>query len=415
MDYGIIKQILSLEDVSAEEKLSMISKIIKQFERIDNYSKAIAAEKGGKPTLDDKYQAMLQIADEIGVTLNLDEKEIDQIINSGLSYVMSEQLDNGGWGRDQKRYFPDTIHTHINSDRSQPVATPWDTCMAISILTIWDKICPGSLDVKESILEGLKWLKEDQDSNGAWREVDRHVRESPPNILQTGLAISVSAYGGSHLGLEKDFAESIQAGLEFLVQHQDTETGGSPTVPGDPPDVKATSMSVIASSLANGGILAKRGIDWLITHQTDEGDWGYVRTSAYPLFGIYYGITALDIYRFGNRDYLLENVDFRKKIDRAIRKALNWYVGANKLIRHQERYRWVWKDGGEIADTANTPAAIIVLLDCAEDDFSFIMRKGVEWLINQRDQDTYWGIDTSLVLLSLIKYIKPESRRHKSS
>lgn len=413
MDYMIIKQILDMGDISPEEKLSMISKIVKQFERIDNYTKEIASVEGRMPTLEDNYEAILKFAKDSEIALKEDEKWIATIMRTGLSYLMNEQMENGGWGRTKKHHFPDTISHHIKGDRTHPLATSWDTVMAIATLISGGQFVPDAPDVKLSILKGLRWLKENQDSNGAWRDVDRLVIEdSPPNILQTGMAICGLVRGTSFLG-KNDLRENIQAGLDFLEKSQDIGTRGWPTNPGDPPDVKATSMSIIASLVAGRGTVAKGGVDWLITNQTKEGDWGYVRRPAYYLLGVYYGIEALHMYRLINRESLKKNLNYYSTIARAIRKALNWYGNANKLVRYKDRFGWIWKDGDEEADIENTAAAIIVLLNCAEDDFSFVIRKGIEWLINQRDPDTYWGVDTSMALLSLIKYVEPKSRELK--
>jgi hypothetical protein len=101
-------------------------------------------------------------------------------------------------------------------------------------------------------------------------------------------------------------------------------------------------------------------------------------------------------------------------VNRSIQKALNWYVKANKLIKSSDGYNWGFQNEDEIADVANTAAAVTVLLDCAEDDFSFVINKSIEFLLNKKDQSEYWGGDTSIVLLSLIRYVKPESRLFNS-
>jgi len=413
MDYEIIKDILNIEKISAEEKISMISKIAQKFEAIDNYANEIAFSEGRKVTIDDEHRATMKFASDMGLSLEKDEQEVIENIRGGIFYLVKNQLQNGGWGRSQKERIPERIHAFIKSDHPEALASAWLTTMAIVSLTAWYRFFNKDKDVETSIIKGLKWLKENQDSNGAWRDVDRFVIESPPNVIQTGMAIVGLVYGMIRFDI-KDHKVNIDDGMNFLEKMQDKKTGGWPSLSGAPPDSKATSISVLASLFTNRKDLATKGIEWLIDNQNPEGDWGYKLTPDSFLLGIYYGLEALEGYQLLNNAFLLKISDFRLKVNRATQKALNWYVKANKLIKSSDGYNWAFQNEDEIADVANTAAAVTVLLDCAEDDFSFVINKSVEFLLNQKDQSEYWSGDTSIVLLSLIRYVKPESRLFNS-
>ena len=413
MDYKIIQDIINLDHVSAEEKLSMIERVAKRFEEIDDYATSLAESEGRETTFDDEYLATEKFAADAGVDFDKSDEEIKKIIKSGLMYLMNQQTESGGWGHSRRERIPTRIHDLLRADNFGAVPSAWVTVMALSNLISYQRFFDEALDIRESGNRAIDWLMRNQDSNGAWRDVELSWCESPTNVIQTGMAITGLVYGG--LVFEQaDPSPNIEAGLEFLAKSQDRETGGWSSLPGELSDSKATSMAVIASLFTNKLELAKRGIDWLLTTQNKAGDWGYVRTTDSFLFGAYYGIEALEMYRIFDNAYLSTDHEYSLQVDRAIRRCLNWYVKTNRLIRLEGEYRWGWKNGDKIADVANTAAAIIVLLDCAEDDFSFVINKGVEYLLSEKHQDNHWKGDTSMVLTALIRYIKPESRLHFS-
>ena len=311
MDYEIIKDILEIEDKSAEEKLSMISKIAQKFEAIDNYANEIALSEGRKVTIDDEHRATMKFASDMGLSLEKDEQEVIENIRGGIFYLVERQLQNGGWGRSQKERIPERIHDFIKADHSEGLASAWLTTMAIVTLTAWHRFFNKDEDVEKSIIKGLKWLKENQDSNGAWRDVDRFVIESPTNVIQTGMAIVGLVYGIIRFA-KKDLKVNIDDGMNFLEKTQDKKSGGWPSLSGAPPDSKATSISVLASLFANRKDLATKGIEWIIHNQNSEGDWGYKVTPDSFLFGVYYGLEALEGYQLLNNAFLLKNPDFLK-------------------------------------------------------------------------------------------------------
>ena len=413
MDYKIIQEIIKLDDVSAEKKLSMIEKIAKKFEKIDDYATSLAESEGRRTTFDDEYLATVKFATDAGVDFDKGDDEIKEIIKSSLIYLMNQQTESGGWGRSRRERIPARIHDLLGADNIGAVPNAWVTVMALSNLVAYRRFLDEPLEIEASGNRAIHWLMRNQDSNGAWRDVELSLCESPTNVIQTGMAIVGLVYG--RLVFEQaDPSPNIKAGLEFLAKSQDRETGGWSSLPGESPDSKATSMAVIASLFANKLELARGGIKWLLATQNNNGDWGYARTPDSFLFGAYYGIEALEMYRVFDNAYLSTNNEYSLQVDRAIRRSLNWYVKTNRLIRLEGKYRWGWKNGDEIADVANTAAAIIVLLDCAEDDFSFVISKGIEYLLSEKHQDNYWRGDTSMVLTALIRYIKPESRLHLS-
>jgi hypothetical protein len=423
MDYRIIKQVLNIEEKSVEEKLGMIEKIADRFAAIDNYARELAEDEGRQVTIEDRYEAAQRVADEFGISLEKREAEIKNMLQAGADYVMADQAAGGGWGRRRMYRIPPRIQGRIPENHEGPVPSPWVTCVAVSTLHLIYMFYHQLPEIEEAIHKGLNWLIATQNSDGSWNDVDPQICASPKNVIQTGMAISGLAVGAQILQTD-DLRESIRQGLLYLAQSQNPASGGWASIPEDPEsptDSKATSMAVMSCLFSSKvlGIdfpqddrLAREGIVWLIENQLDEGDWGYTRTPDSFLFGAYYGIEALEFYRMLYQNSLSTDPQFHQAISRTHRRAINWYIISNQLVRIQEKYGWAWVNGDRTGEIANTASAITVLLDCAEDDFSFVIRKGIDYLLAQRDPDTFWEGDTALVLMSLIRYINPDSRIH---
>jgi squalene cyclase len=423
MDYRIIKQVLNIEDKSSEEKLAMIEKITDRFAAIDKYARELAEDRGRQVTIEDRYQAARRVADEIGISLKKREAEIKNLLQAGADHIIADQTASGGWGRRRMTRVPHRIQDLIPKDHEGPVPSAWVTCVALSTLQSVYNFYHQLPEIEEAIRKGLNWLIDSQNPNGSWNDVDPKICDSPINIIQTGMAISGLVTGVQSLQTDA-LQESIRKGLHYLSEAQNRASGGwasMPEIPESETDSKATSMAVISCLLASKvlGInfpqddrFAREGVKWLIENQLDEGDWGYATTPDSFLFGAYYGIEALEFYRMLNQEGLSTDPQFHQALTRAHRKAINWYITSNQLVRVEEKYGWAWVNGDRTGEIANTASAITVLLDCAEDDFSFVIRKGIDYLLAQRYPNIFWEGDTALVLMSLVRYINPDSRIH---
>ena len=423
MSYRIVKQVLELADKSPEEKLYMIEKVINRIETIDRYAHEQAQRYGRKVTIEDRNIAAKRLAWELGIKYLKNEAEIFPHIEKGASYLMANQTDAGGWGRTQINRMPDRIHSLLPKKVNGPVSSAWVTTMSIATLRIIHKYHNPLPEFKKSIENGCRWLVESQNPDGSWNEVDPRVCPSEKNVIQTGMAITGLCQSAVLFETEK-YHDAICRGLDYIRRTFNQQKGGwgmlAETNHGEC-DSKATSMAVIAYLFAtkllgiafrNGLKVTTRGIRWLIDNQSEMGDWGFVRTQDSFLFGTYYGIEAIEIYRLLYNAQLSQDRDLRMALKRTKRKALDWYISSNQLVKVQDEYEWAWVNGNRTNEVANTAAAVTVLLDCAEDDFLFVIRKGVEYLLEQRGGNHFWEGDTSLVLMALLRYVYPESRLH---
>jgi hypothetical protein len=422
MDYRIIKQVLGIEEKTAQEKLIMIEKIADRYAKIDEYARELAENKGRQITIEDRHLAAKRLAAEIGVRIDKREDEIRDILEDSVYYILKDQNPSGGWGRTQLERVPARVHNNIPRSHSGPMTSPWMTVMAINTLQLLYTHFRKMPEILKAIERGIKQLIESQNFDGSWNDVDPSICDSPKNVIQTGMAICSLVLGAFDVKI--DCRENIYKGLEYLAQTQSSSTGGWSSLPEEPnnkADSKATSMAIISSLLSSkfSGIsiplednMAQRGVQWLIRNQKNEGDWGYVRTKDSFLFGAYYAIEALEIYMALSPKKSFKGSEFEKKIRRAFRRAMNWYIISNRLVQLKERYCWAWVNGDTAGEIANTAGAVIVLLDCAEKDFQFVIRKGIDYLLEQKDPATFWGGDTTIVLMALIRYLYPESRLH---
>lgn len=422
MNYRIIQQILSIKGKTEQEKLDMIEKIVDRYAKIDEYARESAEKKGRQITLKDRHLAAKRLATEIGVSIDKREDEIRDILEDSVYYILKDQNPSGGWGRTQLERVPARIHNNIPRSHSGPITSPWVTVMAMNTLQLLYAHFRKMTEVMNAIERGIKQLIESQNDDGSWNDVDPSICDSPKNIIQTGMAICGLVFSTSDGKI--DCRQNIYKGIEYLTQTQSPSTGGwssLPENPNDKADSKATSMAIISFLLSSKfpGIsiplednMSQRGVQWLIGHQKNEGDWGYTRSKDSFLFGAYYAIEALEIYSALSPKRTFKESGFEKKVARAHRRALNWYIISNRLVQLKDRYGWAWVNGDTAGEIANTAAAVIVLLDCAEQDFHFVIRKGIEYLLEQKDQATLWGGDTTIVLMALIRYLYPETRLH---
>lgn len=416
MEYKIIKEIISMNNISEKEKLNMIEEIAHRFELIDKYAKEKSSKEGRDLTFEDEYQASLRVASEFNVSLDKKKHNLLNNIETGIKYIIEQQTESGGWGRTQRDRLPKRLRKYVKSDRFSPLPSSWCTGMAITTLNLAYRFLKRNSSIEEAIKKGLSWIKNNQDDSGGWRDVDLTEVSGSGNkihLIQTGMAVC-ALFSGMRYFHRVDLKNYFDKGLNFLEKSQNKSSGGWPSLLSNLPDAKATSISIIACLLGEKNDCARNGVEWLINHQKPGGDWGYRRTSDSFLYGVYYGIATLQMFRlFSNRN-LKSDTKFSFKLNKAIRKALFWYEQANELIKSENDYHWAWKGGDRIADIANTACALIVLLDYSELDFQFLIDRAIEYLIKEKDCESMWEGDTSLVVYSLIKYCYPDSRLENS-
>ena len=156
MVYKIIKEILNLEDVSDNDKISMIAKMTEKFEAIDGYAEEMALKEGREVTFEDEYNATFKVASEMGISFEKNENEITEVIIEGLNYIIEQQSDNGGWGRTQKARIPKRLHSYIKDDNLTPLPSAWVTSLAMSTLADGSRFIEKTSKIDKAIKPVIK-------------------------------------------------------------------------------------------------------------------------------------------------------------------------------------------------------------------------------------------------------------------
>jgi squalene cyclase len=279
----------------------------------------------------------------------------------------------------------------MKCNREKSSSLPWDTAVAILAINDWGKFIQEQ-DTRSLVKRGLEWLIINQKKDGGWGGLLGSDSESPSNAIETGAALWIFC-----LASPQDFEkrEVTKNGLEFLTRLQHRH-GGYALQPGLRADTKSTAISTALNHCYEKNLeRIPSSVSWLLENQTSEGNWTWSRDRYGQINATFYAIEALRIHYLQWED---------SKVLEPIERAVNWYEAAAHLVVEEEKVGWAW-EGAE-----NTAAAVIALLDSGEPDSSSIIERGIEWLIAQHDPRDFWGYETPLVLLALIRYLEPKSR-----
>lgn len=431
MDYKIIQELIALEDLTSDQKIEILKNITLELEKMEDLESEAAITEGRELTGWDDFRANEARVAEMGGLAVTNKFGMEKLLDASAKKILVQQTESGGWGRTRLRRIPAYLHERLPS-LALPVASAWVTVMARTALENYGRLYPKRMErdvelpeaINQAMQASLGWLLENQNADGSWNDVDRNVVASEVNIIQTCMAICGLIGHVMLHGESVEIIAPIKKGLNFLAASQNPSFGGWSARPGQngaEPDAKATSMAVFASLMADkclnlssplAGEMTIQAVEWLLSNQLPIGNWVYAENPDSFLYGIYYCIEALVYYRLLNSSDLLEHPERMVRIRRAIRRAIRWYTKNNRLVRYEDSIGWGWKNGDRSGDIANTAAAITVLLDCAEEDFSFVIQRGIEYLAKQAAPDELWDGDTALVMYSLMKYLKPEFRSH---
>lgn len=97
------------------------------------------------------------------------------IVRKGCEFLLSKQMDDGGWGESMKS---SELHTYVNSEKSLVVQTSW------AIIALILAQCPD----KKSIDRGIALLKKRQSPSGEWKF------ESVEGVFNHSCAIEYPSY-----------------------------------------------------------------------------------------------------------------------------------------------------------------------------------------------------------------------------
>ena len=138
----------------------------------------------------------------------------------------------------------------------------------------------GNEQCEEAVLSALRWLKDNQKSNGSWG--------GKKPVAMTGLAI-LAYLGHCETPLSEEFGESVTKGMVFLVDNNMKQKGKSASNLQDRYWCYEHAMALYAlcesytfckqlnleNLVPNIEPAVQNGIDWIIDNQERSGGWDY--------------------------------------------------------------------------------------------------------------------------------------------
>jgi hypothetical protein len=439
MYHDIIRSILN-SDLSQRQKLDKITEIVERVERVEMLALEYASEDGREPTWNDRMMAIDVIEKEEDIrTVDIDPERLEALLSSGIEWLKQILSKNRAWeaGKGFEPFVCAKKPDYSDRPLEMLYLAPWDVSMTIFAFRDWvENFAQNDDEALEWIEKGAAYLRKMQRSleNGGlgdsiWFRGLRASKKHPgTNALET--ALGITAWLSAQELLRTDYSDAIGEAVTYLARSWNKSDGGWGFKKGWTSDVKCTSLALMAlagQSPRTGAVdssvdMLDRALEWLFANQNPEnGEWTRDRRSKdNTLFGSYFAIEALTMERYflnilpkgRDREHLRQ---YNEKIELALSRALRWYESSQKYMKRPDFEGWGWENQIEDSDVENTAAGIIVLLDADWlDENSPLMENTMYWLLRQKRPDDFWGVQTPIVLMSFVNFLKPDARLFKS-
>jgi hypothetical protein len=129
----------------------------------------------------------------------------------------------------------------------------------------------GNAQTEAAVMRALRWLKAIQNADGSW---------SGNKPAMTGLVILTFLAHGEKPGESKEFGETLQKAMEFLIRCQDKTGYYQPKSNGYAHAIATYAMCEAYGMTMNPNVRdsADRALDLIIKGQNPTGGWDYART-----------------------------------------------------------------------------------------------------------------------------------------
>ena len=438
MVFDVIRGILN-SPLSEDAKLRRIAKIVDKFDAIGMQAVEDAVDSGIEPTWEDRINLLKQAA--IKQSEERSDGLQDDIIDSvehGIAWLKRRIMENQYW--DVPEVFEPIQVKEEPEELTRPLEmlnyAPWEISMTILVLADWlNHWRKNDQEAMEVIEKGKAYLRHIQNGLGEgglgdslWlEEIPSRDDISLANVPET--AISISAFNASAGGLTRDYTGAADEAISYLIACRDKDDGAWGFKKGLSSDLKCTAIALMSlmatrirrkiASLSDYELdeILYKGLKWLLGQQ-ENGDWSYHPRASRDnvVFGSFYAIELLAQVRIfvnimSDRFNLEGLAKLEKELQSAFWHSLRQYEVSQKLITDEEHEGWGW--GSEIGSLSveNTAAALIVLLDAEWlDATSPMLERASEWLLQKMDMESFWGVDTPLVIMAFIRMIQDTAR-----
>ena len=331
----------------------LIIKIVQKFSKIFPHSRPLfKPPKHLLPTPDFFYSdtfSSLFIAEQQTLVpamllLELETQKRAGTINDLFSWLQSKVLSNGSW-----------------------FCVNYITALATIALIEFSKYSNNS-QASVLIKQSQSWLEQTKNPDGGCREAINL------NIWDTSLCLIALAEINN-----PNYTGHISEGAKWIVQHQNKEGGwafSGSSGGGLPCDADDTALAVLAllkSGFSVDNKAIQRGLNWLITNQSDNGSWSTYIPGEGDVGCV--SITA----------HAIEALLAANGYQRQINQAVTW-------LETQISNDGFWDDLWLAKRTYGTACAINAIVKAGHHDIPAI-RDGIKWLESVQNPDGGWGED----------------------
>jgi squalene-hopene/tetraprenyl-beta-curcumene cyclase len=233
----------------------------------------------------------------------LEESQKKEAVQRGVNWVLAMQGKNGGWAAFDRNNNKQIL-AHIPFADFMTPLDPTSPDVTAHVIELLGEVKTSHVSLSKS----LEYLKEEQLPDGAW-----YGRWGVNYIYGTGLVLS--GLRAAHEDMTTDYVRKAVKWLESC-QNQDGGWGEScstydePGLRGKGPSTASQTAWALIGLMAAGetdNLAVKRGIDYLIANQANDGSWledyytgtGFPRAFylRYDLYRVYFPLLALTQYQ----------------------------------------------------------------------------------------------------------------------
>jgi len=218
------------------------------------------------PDTDDTAIVMIAL---MGITL--DERKKEEAISRGLKWLLAMQSANGGWGAFDRNNTKALLREIPFADFGEVIDPP-SVDVSAHIVELFGRL--GYRKGFKPIDRAIEYIKREQDEDGAW-----FGRWGVNLTYGTGAVLPALAAVGEDIR-----SPYVRRAVAWLIDHQNEDGGWGERIegyydlkwrgrgPSTPSQTAWALLGLIAAGEADSDP-ARRGVEYLIEAQTDEGGW----------------------------------------------------------------------------------------------------------------------------------------------
>ena len=290
------------------------------------------------------------------------------------------------------------LKTHVLSDGSW-FRVNYITALSVLALIELQEKWETDEEVAELIERGIAWLRTTRNRDGGCREaLNLNVWDTALSIIALTEVYATHNESGEHPSKNTpptdELAHKVKRGAQWLINHQNEDGGWAfsglrdSTLPSDADDTALGTLALIRSLLVGSPIdrealdnSVHRGITWLKTQQVRDGSWSTYQPGQGDVGCVSITAHAIEaLLAFDQSD--IPDIPHARE---AMIAGIYWL---RKQI-HRDGY---WRDLWLAKDTYGTACAIAAFVKVGLKNVPEVQR-GVAWLERRQNPDGGWGED----------------------